>query len=71
MREFKDKIVVTKKEHACGWCERRFPAGTRMRYMAGLSPDGFQADYYCEKCDSELHAGTCYEKIEPGGWEMA
>jgi len=70
MRQFKDKVVRIRKGHACDWCEQWKPVDTKMRYMVGLCAGEFVAVYYCEKCDRELHKGTCYEKIEPGGWEM-
>lgn len=70
MREFKDKIVRLRKSRNCDWCDRVLLAGTQARYMVGLCEGNFVAAYYCLKCDKELHAGTCYEKIDAGGWEM-
>jgi len=70
MREFKDKIVKLRKSRNCDWCERQLISGMVARYMVGLCEGNFVSVYYCGECDHELHAGTCYEKIGAGGWEM-
>lgn len=70
MRELKDRIVTLRKARCCDWCGRQLLPGKRARNMVGLCLGRFTAVYYCERCDLELHAGTCYEKAEAGGWEM-
>ena len=69
-RELKDRIVTLRKARPCGWCGRLMATGTKARNMVGFCEGHFMAEYYCQKCDRELHAGTCYEKVGAGGWEM-
>lgn len=33
-----DKIIKTRKEHKCGYCDKTIPKGTKAFYMEGKDP---------------------------------
>ncbi len=46
----KDKIVLTRKEHRCFACWRKFPPKTSMNYNVSISDDGLYDCYSCPTC---------------------
>ena len=48
-----DKIVITKKDHYCSACLRKFPRGTKMRRQVNTY-DGIQQWYECPTCQELL-----------------
>ena len=53
--ELKRRMILTRKEHKCHWCQKDFPAGTRMRLDVGILPDKtLQQAYTCKECIIEI-----------------
>lgn len=58
--EFSDsKIVKTRKNHTCVFCEREFPPGTTMEHECGKYEGDFFSRYTCPDC----------REYTPGFWE--
>jgi hypothetical protein len=72
--ELQNKTVITKKAHQCFSCYRKFPAGTKMTYFAGIYEGNFSSIYWCDTCDSifdlspenEYESGFVDEMLEDG-----
>jgi hypothetical protein len=52
---FRDKKVVTKKDHRCFGCGGTIPAGSTVSYFSGVSDDGdFSYGHVCPICQIVL-----------------
>lgn len=64
-----DKTVKTKKPHTCYGCSRKFPAGTKMQYQAGVWQGDFWTSYFCLPCNElwdQIDWGDCDEGLYEG-----
>lgn len=53
-----NKIVITRKEHRCFGCYRKFPAGTKLLSWSTLNVcdnTGYFTEYVCPVCHSLMH----------------
>ena len=70
MTTFKRKSVITRKEHKCMSCYRKFPEKSKMTYWAGIFDGEFGYNYTCSTCEEiinkhwdeyEIPEGCVYE----------
>lgn len=61
-----DKTIVTRIEHLCFSCHRRFPKGTTMRYWSGLYEGDFNSVYNCMTCQEIMNMDS--ENEYPDGY---
>jgi len=70
----KSKTVITRKDHTCFSCLRKFPSGTKMSYWVGIFEFDFCASYSCMTCveimnstnEVEFPEGFVYEMLNKG-----
>lgn len=62
------KFVKVKKERQCFGCLRKFPIGSRMKYVSGVMDGDICATYHCETCNKHLDyfRNTFEDEIEEG-----
>lgn len=73
---FRDKKVVTKKDHRCFSCMGTIPAGSTVSYFSGTSDDGgdFTYGYTCSICEIVLEnfdwsdGGYCEGELVNEDW---
>ena len=55
--ELSRKIVTTRADHVCCYCQDIIPAGRRARVDVGKTPDfdGIRSYYYCRNCLEEFY----------------
>lgn len=48
------KIVKTRKEHRCGFCNRIIPKGFKVKFLSGYFEDSFFNSYLDDFCDNYI-----------------
>lgn len=51
MDVLEDKTVVTRKEHHCFGCGRKFLKGSKLHYVKSIDGSDFSSAYWCSVCD--------------------
>ena len=73
-----NKDVITRKEHCCFGCGRKFPKGTKLIYSKAVNNVEFSSVYWCKTCSTYWNKYmTGYDEIGYGelksedteGWE--
>lgn len=53
-RSIREKVVKTRKDHACEWCDTKIDKGTKAHYRAYTLDDDFKAGYMHVECEQAM-----------------
>ncbi|MFC5528415.1 hypothetical protein [Cohnella yongneupensis] len=48
----RNKVVITRKEHACFGCAIKYPAGTSMHAVTTADGGKIETTYWCDTCQT-------------------
>lgn len=70
MERIRDKVVITRKEHMCWGCLKKFPPKTEMHSQTNVE-DVIYTLYHCMDCQEELTKIDFSEYIDDlqAGWK--
>ncbi len=55
------KDVITKKEHNCWGCGRKFPKGSKLTFVKGVDSGEFASAYWCQTCNEYWNRNMSYD----------
>lgn len=73
-----DKTVITRKDHHCYGCARKFPKNSQLQVITSVDAGEFSRAYWCDTCISYGHKHIEYGDLimygelkseDPEGWE--